>query len=61
MKAAEQPIRVKAWVRFPEAVIRADAEAFEWTDRAVHIRWTAADGAPRQAWVWASSVDRLQP
>jgi hypothetical protein len=53
------PIPVRAFVRFHEAVIRPNAEAIAWTDRAVQIRWTMHSGAVKTVWVWASAVDRL--
>lgn len=56
-----QGIRVRAWVRYPETVVDVAAEAFEWTDKAVHVRWTAPDGSRRQAWVWANAVRRVEP
>ena len=56
-----QGIRVRAWVRYPEIVVDVAAEAFEWNDRAVHVRWTAPDGGRRQAWVWANAVRRVEP
>jgi hypothetical protein len=54
-------IRVRAWVRYPETVVDVAAEAFEWNDKAVHVRWTAPDGSRRQAWVWANAVRRVEP
>ena len=59
VRVAEHVIPVRAWVRFPEVAHEAEAVAFEWTDKAVHISWVAEDGARRQAWVWASSVRRI--
>lgn len=55
----EAPIPVEAWVRYPETTVRARGVALEWTPRAVHLEWVAADGATRRAWVWASAVERL--
>lgn len=54
------PIPVEAWVRYPETVIRARGVALEWTAKAVHIEWQAADGSTRRAWVWASAVTRIE-
>ena len=56
---ASAPIKVRAFVRFHEAVIRPDAEAVAWTPRAVKIRFTMQSGARHEVWVWASAVDRL--
>ncbi|QWT25115.1 hypothetical protein KPL76_07160 [Subtercola sp. PAMC28395] len=50
IKRASSVIPVRAWTRFYEATVRVDAEAFEWTDKAVHIRWVGSDGQPRSAW-----------
>ncbi|GAA0994247.1 hypothetical protein [Subtercola frigoramans] len=58
IKQAVSVIPVLAWVRFPETAVQAEADAFEWTDKAVHVSWKAADGGRHQAWVWASSVER---
>lgn len=54
----EQPISVRAWVRFPEASIEPQAEAVAWTDRAVLVRFKLRDGRVRETWVWASAVTR---
>lgn len=56
---ARKPIPVRAFVRFHEAVIRPDAIAVAWTPRAVKIRFTMANGARHEVWVWASAVDRI--
>jgi hypothetical protein len=56
---ASNPIPIRAWVRYPETVVRAEGRAVAWTSRAVKIEWESADGEQRSAWVWASSVDRL--
>lgn len=57
----QRPVLVSAWVRYPETVIRASGVAVAWTDRAVLVRWTGADGSDREAWVWASAVQRREP
>lgn len=54
----EQPMSVRAWVRFPEASIEPQAEAVAWTDRAVLVRFELRDGRVRETWVWASAVSR---
>ena len=59
--AATEPIPVRAWVRFPEAPIRATARALAWTDRAVLVEWETADRRTVRAWVWASAVERITP
>ncbi|NNC14081.1 hypothetical protein HII28_19660 [Planctomonas sp. JC2975] len=56
---ADEPIKVRAFVRFHEAVIRPRAEAVAWTPRAVKIRFTMQNGARHEVWVWASAVDRI--
>lgn len=61
IRAAPAAVPVRAWVRYPETVVDVRAEAFEWTDRAVHVRWQAPDGSPRSAWVRASAVRRITP
>jgi len=55
---AAEPIKVRAFVRFHEAVIRPEAEAVAWTPRAVKVRFTMQNGASHEVWVWASAVDR---
>ncbi|SOE05861.1 hypothetical protein SAMN06295924_11624 [Rathayibacter rathayi NCPPB 2980 = VKM Ac-1601] len=49
-------VPVEAWVRYPETPVRTRCEAFEWTDRAVHIRWTDRHGRGLDTWVWASAI-----
>lgn len=61
VRRGREPLPVRAWVRYPETVVDVRAEAIEWTDRAVHLRWIAPDGSRRQAWVWASAVRRIEP
>jgi hypothetical protein len=56
---AEQPVKVRAWVRYPETVARMEGKAVAWTSRAVKLQWESADHEMREAWVWASAVDRL--
>jgi len=56
---AKSPVRIRSWVRYPETVTRVEGTAVAWTSRAVKIAWKAPDGVERTAWVWASSVDRL--
>lgn len=52
-----KPHAVRAWVRYPEAPLKVDAEAVAWTPRAVAIRWPGPSGEHR-AWVWVSAVER---
>ncbi|SFS17476.1 hypothetical protein SAMN04487846_3568 [Microbacterium sp. cf046] len=56
---ADRPVRVRAWVRYPEPVARLEGRAVAWTTRAVKLQWETADGERREAWVWASAVDRI--
>lgn len=56
---ASKPIPIRAWVRYPETVVRIEGKAVEWTSRAVRIEWINANGETRSTWVWASSVDRI--
>ena len=44
VRKAAQPIPVKVWVRFPETVIRPNALAVAWSERAVQVRWTGHAG-----------------
>jgi len=60
MVQPEEPIPVRAWVRFSEATIQAECEAVEWNDRTVRVRWTMKSGAVVSAVVWASAVQRLR-
>ena len=50
------PRWVRAWVRFPETVLRPTCEVVAWTDRAVQVRWTTHAGSTKTAWVWASAI-----
>jgi hypothetical protein len=59
--AAKEPVPVRAWVRYPETVIRATGVALAWTDRAVLVEWETAGGGVASAWVWASAVQRATP
>lgn len=52
-----EPRPVRAWVRFPETVIRPECEAIAWTDRAVQVRWTSVAGIVRTAWVWRGAIE----
>jgi hypothetical protein len=52
----QNPVTVDTWVRYEQVPVRTRAQAFEWNDRAVHVRWKSLDGEDREAWVWASSV-----
>lgn len=54
-----EPVRVRAWVRFPEASIRTVAWATAWTDRAVRVEWKDVEGRQMSTWVWASAVERI--
>ena len=56
---AEQPIDVRAWVRFSEATIQVHGKAVAWTSRAVLVEFDLRTAGPRRVWVWASAVDRL--
>ncbi|GAA2074733.1 hypothetical protein GCM10009840_05490 [Pseudolysinimonas kribbensis] len=56
-----EPIRVRAWVRYPELVVYVLADASGWNDRSVELRWRAPDGSGREALVCASAVRRLGP
>jgi len=58
VRQADDPPKVAAWVRFPEAAIEVQGRAIAWTDRAVLVEFTLHDGAKHQAWVWASAVQR---
>ena len=58
VREADEPIEVRAWVRFPEAPVRVEGRAVAWTDRAVWVEFTLRDGSTRRAWVWASAVER---
>jgi hypothetical protein len=58
---ADEPIPVRAFVRFHEAVIHPTCEAIAWTNRAVKVRVYMSTGAIHNVWVWASAVDRLGP
>lgn len=58
-KVADKPLRVRAWVRFPETPIHTVAWAVAWTDRAVLVEWRDAENRPMSAWVWASAVERI--
>jgi hypothetical protein len=58
-RPAEQPIPVRAWVRFPETPIQVTGNAVAWTDRAVWVEFTMRNGATLRAWVWASAVERI--
>lgn len=57
---ADEPIEVKAWVRFPETPIRVSGRAIAWTKRAVWIEFTMKSGITHRVWVWASAVERKQ-
>ena len=59
VRTPSTPVPVWAWVRFPEAPIRASGRAIAWTDRAVLVEWEDADGRTYRAWVWASAVERI--
>lgn len=56
---APEPVPVRAFVRFHEAVIRPECEAIAWTARAVKVRVHMSTGATHEVWVWASADDRL--
>ena len=55
----DEPVPVRAWVRFPESPIQVDGQAVAWTPRAVRVEFELRDGARLSAWVWASAVDKL--
>ena len=56
---AQTPIPVRAYLRFPEAVIRPECVVIAWTDRAVKLRVTMRNSTATDVWVWASAVERL--
>lgn len=56
-----EPVPVRAWVRYPETVADVRAEAVECNEVAVMLQWRAPDGAVRSAWVWRSAVRRISP
>ncbi|GHD50833.1 hypothetical protein D9V29_11660 [Mycetocola manganoxydans] len=57
--AAQKPIPVRAWARYPETPARVEGRAIAWTTRAVQIEWEDSGGVTQRAWVWASAVDKL--
>lgn len=61
IRESAQPIPVRAWVRFSESVIKPDAHAIAWTDRAVQVKWTGHADQEFTAWVRASAVERQEP
>jgi hypothetical protein len=54
-------IPVRAWVSFAGHPVRVEALAVEWTDRAVKLRWPGLGDESREAWVWASACERVEP
>jgi hypothetical protein len=46
----------RAWVRYADTAALIDAEAVEWTEHAVHVRWITPAGDKHHAWVWSSAV-----
>lgn len=54
---AQDPIPVRAWVRFGAEPVRVDARAVAWTLTAVRILFEHRTGQ-WDAWVWASAVQR---
>ncbi|MEO5921702.1 MAG: hypothetical protein ABIQ01_11240 [Pseudolysinimonas sp.] len=52
---------VRAWVRYGVTAALIDAEAVEWTEHAVHVRWITPAGDRHHAWVWASAVRPKNP
>lgn len=48
--------KCRAWVRYADTAALIDAEAVEWTEHAVHIRWITPAGDKHHAWVWSSAV-----
>lgn len=57
----DKPVSTTSWVRFHEQAVQVSAEAFEWTDRAVHLRWTESNGRVLTAWVWRGAVAPPDP
>ena len=55
------PVPVTAWVSYGEQSVRVLASVIEYTDTAVHIMWTGVADEPREAWVWASAAERVEP
>lgn len=55
------PIPVRAWVHYPAIAVDVRAEAIEWTDRAVRVRWMTLGGYKQDVWVWANAVRRIEP
>lgn len=55
------PVPVRAWVVFGDQSVQVLGTAVEWTDRAVRVLWTGGGDEQREAWVWASACERLEP
>jgi hypothetical protein len=55
------PVRVRAWVRYPEGPVKVEGEMVAWTPKACAVRWTTPKGNQHKAWVWASAVEQLPP
>lgn len=53
-------VAVRAWVPIGDVSVQVHGTAMEWTSRAVRVMWTGAGDDAREAWVWASAVDRLE-
>lgn len=53
-------IPVRAWVPIGDVSVQVLGTATEWTSRAVRVMWTGAGDEVREAWVWASAVDRFE-
>jgi len=51
----------RAWVRYGDTAALIDAEAVEWTEHAVHVRWITPTGERHHAWVWSSAVRPAAP
>ena len=54
-------IPVRAWVTIGDTPVQILGTAVQWTSRAVLVLWVGADDSDRQAWVWASAVERIEP
>lgn len=61
VKRGRGPVPVRAWVHYPAIVVDVRAEAIEWTDRAVRLRWMTLGGFKQDVWVWANAVRRIEP
>lgn len=56
-----QAVPVRAWVSLASHPVQVEALTTEWTNRAVKIRWPGLGDEVREAWVWASACERVEP